>query len=294
MRFMVWAYNFAGRPLFNFILFFVISYFYVRRGPARRASRDYLRRIRERYPESLSRAPLWWLSFRQFYAFGQATLDKYLSAVGVRAPIQMDPEVDELLFEQKPAHEGCLLVGEHFGNIEYSQIIADDHPEVTINVLMHDQHARNFARLLEEKVPDRRVNLIRVTDIDFDLALNLRQRVERGEWVVIAGDRVPVSDSGRVCEPQFMGATARFPIGPYVLASLLQCRVYLLHCFQLKGGYHIGVEEFAERIAPERSRRHAAYEEYAQKFATALEAQVIRAPLQWFNFYDFWGSNAED
>ena len=107
-------------------------------------------------------------------------------------------------------------------------------------------------------------------------------------------DRVPVSDSGRVCEPQFMGATARFPIGPYVLASLLQCRVYLLHCFQLKGGYHIGVEEFAERIAPERSRRHAAYEEYAQKFATALEAQVIRAPLQWFNFYGFWGSNAED
>lgn len=294
MRIMVWAYKLAGRWLFNVVLFFVISYFYLRRGAARRASRDYLRRVRHRYPNALSGAPLWWLSFRQFYAFGQATLDKYLAAVGVPAPIQMDPEVDELLFVQRPANVGCLLVGEHFGNIEYSQIIADDHPELTINVLMHDQHARNFARLIEEETPNRRVNLIRVTDIDFDLALDLRERVQRGEWVVIAGDRVPVGDTGRVCEPVFMGEKARFPIGPYVLGSLLQCPVYLLHCFLLNGGYHIGVEEFAGRIAPERSRRQAAYEEYAQQFATALEAQVVRAPLQWFNFYDFWGSNAED
>lgn len=294
MRIMVWAYNFAGRWLFNVVLFFVIAYFYLRRGAARRASRDYLRRIRRRYPDALDRGPLWWLSFRQFYAFGQATLDKYLAVVGVPASIQMDPEVDELLFVQRPADEGCLLVGEHFGNIEYSQVIADDHPELTINVLMHDQHARNFATLLEDTAPSRRVNLIRVTDIDFELALMLRQKVQRGEWVVIAGDRVPVGESGRVCEPVFMGEKARFPIGPYVLASLLQCRVYQLHCFRLDGSYHIGVEKFADKIAPERSRRHAAYEEYAQQFATALEAQVVRAPLQWFNFYDFWGSNAEE
>lgn len=294
MRIMVWTYNFAGRWLFNFVLFFVISYFYLRRGVARRASRDYLRRVRQRYPESLDGGPLWWLSFRQFFAFGQATLDKYLAAVGVPAAIQMDPEVHELLFVERPADAGCLLIGEHFGNIEYSQVIADEHPDITINVLMHDQHARNFATLLEDTVPERRVNLIRVTDIDFELALVLREKVQRGEWVVIAGDRVPVGESGRVCEPIFLGEKARFPIGPYVLASLLQCRTYLLHCFRLDGGYHIGVEKFAESIAPERSRRYAAYEEYAQQFATALEAQVVRAPLQWFNFYDFWGSNAED
>lgn len=294
MRFMVWVYNFAGRGVFSFILFFVISYFYLRRGSARRASRDYLRRVRQRYPDVLGKAPLWWLSFRQFYAFGQATLDKYLAAIGVPAPIYMHPDIERLLYVEKPADEGCLLIGEHLGNIEYSQIIAERYPDLTVNVLMHDEHARNFARLLEEKVPERSVNLIRVTDIDFDLALNLRERVQRGEWVVIAGDRVPVENSGRVARPEFLGARAAFPIGPYVLASLLQCRVYLLHCFRSNGGYHIRVEQFAERIAPDRKRRHEAYEEYAQQYATALEAQVPHAPLQWFNFYDFWGSHAEE
>ena len=78
-----------------------------------------------------------------------------------------------------------------------------------------------------------------------------------------------------------------------MLASLLQCRVFLLHCFQVDGEYHLGIESFADRIAPERSVRYESYEAYAQQFATALERQVVKAPLQWFNFYDFWGNDAE-
>lgn len=294
MRFLLWAYKFAGRPLFNFMLFFAIAYFFLRRGDSRRASFDYLRHVRREYPEALGQGPIWWLSFRQFFAFGQATLDKYLAWVGLPAPVNMDPEADELLFNMAPKEIGSLLIGAHFGNIEYSQIIADRHPEVTINVLMHDQHARNFTALVEGKESRGQMNLIQVTDIDFTLALMLREKVQAGEWVVMAGDRVPVGDSSRVCEPTFFGEPARFPIGPYVLASLLQCPVYLLHCFRLDGDYNIGVEAFADEISPDRKERFATYEAYAQKFATALERQVIRSPLQWFNFYDFWGSNAKD
>ena len=294
MRFMVWAYGFAGRPFFNFILFFVIAYFFLRRGTSRRASRDYLKRVRRTYPDALGRGPIWWLSFRQFYEFGQATLDKYLAWIGKPAPVLMDPQAEELLFNMAPRDVGSLLIGAHFGNIEYSQIIADRHPEVTINVLMHDQHARNFAAVVEGKESRGQMNLIQVTDIDFKLALTLREKVQAGEWVVMAGDRIPVGDSSRVCEPEFFGEKARFPIGPYVLASLLQCPVYLLHCFRLDGDYNIGAEAFADEIAPDRKERFAAYEAYAQQFATALERQVVRSPLQWFNFYDFWGSNAKD
>lgn len=112
--------------------------------------------------------------------------------------------------------------------------------------------------------------------------------MKNGEWVVIAGDRVPVGDDGRTCDALFFGEKTRFPIGPYVLATLLQCPVFLLHCFRLQDHYHLGVESFAEEINPAREERDKVYEEYAQKFATALEKQVARAPLQWFNFFDFW------
>jgi predicted LPLAT superfamily acyltransferase len=293
MQFMIWVYRYVGRVGFKFVLFFVMSYFFLRRGEARRASREYLQRVQRLYPDALDQRPLWWLSFRQFFAFGESILDKYLAWVQTPEGIAMTPDEEKLLFDFAATGKGCLLIGSHFGNLEYSRGIAHRHPDVKINVLIYDQHAKNFAALLEQGDPDSRLNLIQVTDIDFQLALTLREKVQGGEWVVIAGDRVPVGESGRVCTPVFFGEKARFPIGPYVLASLLQCRVFLLHCFQVDGEYHLGMESFADQIAPERGARHEAYEACAQQFATALETQVVKAPLQWFNFYDFWGDDAE-
>ena len=294
MQFMVWVHKHIGRAAFSLVLVFVMGYFFLRRGEARRASREYLNRVQRAYPDALGRGPLLWLSFRQFFGFGQSILDKYLAWAETPSGIRMDANEEKALFDFAATGEPCLFIGSHFGNLEYSRGIAHRHPDVTINVLIYDQHAKNFAALLEQGDPDSRMNLIQVTDIDFEVALLLREKVRRGEWVVIAGDRVPVGDSGRVCTPVFFGEQARFPIGPYVLASLLQCRVFLLHCYQVDGEYHLGIETFADRIAPARGARQGAYEAYAQQFATALEAQVVRAPLQWFNFYDFWGSNAEE
>ncbi len=294
LQFMVWVHKRLGKPVFNIALFFTMAYFFLRRGEARRASCDYLRRVRRQDKSALGKGPLAWLSFRQFFSFGQSILDKYLAWAATPDDIAMDPDEERLLFEFAATGKGCLLVGSHFGNLEYSRGIAHRHPNVTINVLIYDQHAKNFVALMEQGDPESRMNLIQVTDIDFDLALRLKEKVNRGEWVVIAGDRVPVGENGRVCTPVFLGEKARFPIGPYVLASLLRCQVFLLHCFHLSGEYHLGVESFADEIAPDRKNRSAAYEQHAQRFASALEKQVLRAPLQWFNFYDFWGSNAKD
>jgi predicted LPLAT superfamily acyltransferase len=289
LRFMVWLNSTVGRVAFNVVLVFVMSYFFLRRGDARRASLAYLERVRRCYPDALPRGTKLALSFRHFFIFGQSLLDKYLAWAETPAGIIMMPEEEKALFNFVETRRGCLLIGSHFGNLEYSRGIAHRHPDITINVLIYDQHAQNFAALLAQGDPDSRMNLIQVTDLDLNLALKLKDKVQRGEWVVIAGDRVPVGDSDRVAEAEFFGDPARFPIGPYVLATLLQCPVFLIHCFRLDGSYRLGYEHFAEEIGMDRSNREQAYAAAAQKFAAALEKQVVRAPLQWFNFFDFWG-----
>lgn len=288
MRFMIWVNSTIGRGAFTFILAFVMAYFFLRRGPERRASRQYLARLRREYPDALSNAPLAWLSYKQFFTFGQALLDKYLAWAETPDRINMDPAEEKVLFDAAAGGRGCLLIGSHFGNLEYSRGIAHRHPDLVINVLLYDRHALKFAGLIEQGNPESRMNLIQVTDVDFKLALELHTKVEKGEWVVIAGDRVPIGDNERECDASFLGDTARFPVGPYVLASLLQCPVFLLHCFKLQGEYHLGLEHFAERIEARGRNRQAIYEQHAQAFATALEKQVVREPLQWFNFFDFW------
>jgi len=291
IRFMVKIYNVFGRRVFNVVLAPVMAYFFVRRRSARRASMDYLRRLRLCYPERLPNQLLAWLSFRHFFTFGQSILDKIIVWSHKPTDINIDPDSRKMLFGQLNSGEGCLLIGSHFGNLEYSRGISIHYPELVINVLIHDQNAGKFSTFMEDAGAESRMNLIQVTDIDFELALSLREKVQRGEWVVIAADRVPVGERKRVCRVNFFGEKANFPVGPYVLASLLQCPVYLMHCFYTEKQYHVGVEFFGSELKFPRKHRQQAYEIAAQKFALALEKQVVRFPLQWFNFFDFWDKN---
>ncbi len=290
LRTMVWIHTYLGRWAFNVVLVPVMAYFFLRRPFARRASRAFLRRVKREYPQRLDNKVTWWLSFRHLYRFGQALLDKVLAWIQPPDDIDMEPAQKQLLFSlAEGSPQGILLIGSHFGNLEYSRSIALRHPDLTINVLLYDQHAANFARLVSDSAPESRMNLIQVTDLDIKLALRLKEKVAAGQWVLIAGDRVPVGSTGNVCKATFFGDPADFPIGPYVLANLLRCPVYLLHCFLRNGRYHLGMELFEDELLPSRRDGQRNYDREAQKFAAALERQVCRDPLQWFNFYDFWG-----
>ena len=99
LRFMIWIDAHVGRAAFNFGLFFVMAYFFLRRGEARRASLQYLGRGKAKYPDVLSKRPMLWLSFRHFFVFGQSLLDKYLAWAETPDGIDMDPEEEKALFD---------------------------------------------------------------------------------------------------------------------------------------------------------------------------------------------------
>ena len=289
LRFMAWVYRRFGRRVFNVFLVPVTLYFLARRPLARRASREYLTRVRRYYPDAVARDPGLFAIFLHFFQFGQSLLDKYIVWVDPPEDIDMTVRDRELLTSIVESKRGCMLIGSHFGNLEYSRGVAHRHAGLIVNILIYDQHATKFAALLADAAPHSRINLIQVTDLDVELALRLKERVAAGEWLVIAGDRVPVGPGDNVCTVDFLGEPADFPIGPYVLASLLHCPVYLLHCFRTAGEYRLGIEPFAEEIVAVRANGRRRYDRDVQRFATALEVQLRQAPLQWFNFFDFWG-----
>jgi predicted LPLAT superfamily acyltransferase len=155
-------------------------------------------------------------------------------------------------------------------------------------VLVHTKHAKAFNRLLAEINPDSTLNLWQVSEISPDTAIRISDLVAQGELVVIAADRIPVAANPRVAYANFLGSQAAFPVGPYVLASLLQCPSYLLFCLRQDDGYHVYYESFREVIKLPRRGRDAALAELAGAYAERLASYCALAPLQWFNFYDFW------
>jgi predicted LPLAT superfamily acyltransferase len=85
-----------------------------------------------------------------------------------------------------------------------------------------------------------------------------------------------------------LGESAAFPQGPFILASLLECPVFLLFALHNGEQYNIVLEPFSEKIVLPRRQRETLLQTVIQQYAARLEHYCRLTPLQWFNFYNFW------
>jgi len=152
---------------------------------------------------------------------------------------------------------------------------------------VHTAHAQRFNRILHRLNPDSTVRLLQVTEFSAPTAMMLAERVAAGEMIAIAGDRIPVSGD-RVLSVPFLGSPAPFPAGPYLMASLLACPVYMLACLHDGEGYRARIDKLSDRITLPRASRVEAMTAHAAGFAAWLEARLGESPFDWFNFYPFW------
>ncbi|MDZ4759877.1 MAG: lipid A biosynthesis acyltransferase [Alphaproteobacteria bacterium] len=285
----VGVYKALGRTVCRIVLAPVVTYFYLTGGSQRRASRDYLKRAFE--AGRLGKRPGFFDGLRHFLTFSDALLDKLAAWTGRIRPRDIDGVHDGLFDAAKKAGRGAVVLTAHLGNPEVIRAVATVSGRFRVNVLVHTAHAENFNRVIERFSPDAPVRLVQVSQIDVGVAMRLSAAVERGEWVVMTGDRSAVRDpEGSSVEVDFLGAPARFPTGPYVLAAALKCPTYTMFCLKRGKRYAVEFELFADPVLLPRTRRAEALRAHAAIFAGRLEKMVARAPFQWFNFYDYWGA----
>lgn len=280
-------YRVFGRRVCMAVLAPVIAYFYLSGRVQRLASRDYLRRIWQ--IKALPGRPGHWHSLKHFYVFGIAMLDKLASWIGEVRRESIDGIDGADINGMRNDPRGALILSAHVGNVEIVRAIAARHQKRRINVIIHTAQAANFNRLIERFAPESAVRLIPAAEIGVATAMFLSAAIERGEWVVIMGDRTPVHGQGRTLTVPFLGAPAQFPQGPFQLVNTLRCQTYMMVCLKQAGRYRIHFSQFSPVNPPELGDRRAALQTHADKFARALEGIVLTAPYQWFNFYDYWG-----
>lgn len=284
------CYRLLGERAARLLLYPVVGYFFLTGSAARRASLDYFRRLREFAGDTASvPQPGWATSFRHMMAFGESALHKMAAWTGQLDPRSIDfpnrHELDALLASGK----GALLIGAHLGNLEMTRALAAEEQLISVNAVVYAEHAPRFQQALMAANERYALNLIHVASVGPETSIALKEKVERGELLVIVGDRTPPADNGRVCQVNFLGAPAPFALGPFILAALLECPVYLFFCLKEGDRYRIHFERFAERVDVPRKDRDRLLTQHVQRFAARLEALCLCAPYQWFNFYDYWG-----
>lgn len=287
---MFWTYRILGRRGFSLLLYPVIGYFFVFGSQARRASRAFLSRIYAdpRGRETLSERPGWRQSYRHFFSFGEAILDKlaaWAGEIGEEDIIYENRNIFDDLYE---SGRGGLLIASHLGNMEVCRALGELSLGLKLNVLVHTKHAPNFNRLLNRVGQESSVSLIQTTEVDPATAMMLHDRIAQGEFVVIVGDRTPVGHSTRYSWAPFLGHPAPFPQGPFILAAILECPVQLIFCLKRAGRYRIIFEHFSESIVIPRKKRAEILETCTSHYAARLEHYCVSDPYEWFNFFDFW------
>lgn len=290
IRCLLTLYKYGGKFLLQIALVPILLYFFLRDSIARNASLDYLQRLHTYSGEQspFSRRPGYGLAYCHFWQFARSALAKIDAWLG-RLDSKQVYYGGSVGFEQiMQQNQGAVLIGSHLGNLEVCRALVRSKYPVKINVLAHTRHAAAFNRILKESNSSVDMELIEVTELTPAVSAMLSDCIARGELVVIVGDRISAQAPERAIWVDFLGKPAPFAIGPWVLASVLECPVYLIFCLQQNKGYNLMFEPFATQLQLPRKTRQLALQNIVQRYARHLEQIARRYPLQWFNFYDFW------
>jgi len=231
----------GGRGVARALLYPITLYFYLRRGPERIASRQYLQRV-------LAQPVMPWHVFKHLHYFAATLIDRiYLLANGEK-PFQIETEGLELLEQRIEQGRGVLLFGSHQGSFEALRALGGRRPEMPLQVVLDKQKTPAMTALLEALAPGVGANVIDAARDGTSIALAMAEACERGAVVAMLADRGRGHEVLR--HAPFLGSPAPFPVSPWLLAHTLKVPVVLCFGLYLGGNrYKLIFEPSARRGA---------------------------------------------
>lgn len=274
-----------GRRWVHPLLWAIAAYYVIARRQLRRDMRSYWRRLGQ--PSTLG------LMIRHVFRFAQCTLDRtFFWQDDTRWMTIMREGHPEQVLAQVDAGRGGLFVGAHLGSFDALRVLGRGR-KLPLHILVHYGNARKIAALLRGLgTDDEHVRLLEIEPGSPAGLLRVQELIEKGHFVGILADRVGLNH--KRCKVDFLGSPAEFPTGPWVLASLLRCPVFLVFgLFVAPRTYRVIVEPFADPVDLRRSDKEASLRATVAAYAARVEHYCRQVPDNWFNFFDFWQDERE-
>lgn len=232
-----------------------------------------------------------WYSARHFFRFGQLLLDRVAILISGGSKFKLVSTGEEHIRNALERGKGAIIVSAHFGNWQGAAHLLGGADITRINILAFEGEAERMRKFFGRFLTQKRFSVINADD-SLEGSLQIIAALRRNEIVAIHGDRC-LESAGIPCE--FLGATAHFPLGPYVLASLSGAPV--IHSFSVreKTGHYSFLAYPPITVKPvSRHERRKQFSQYVSLFVQRLTLQVRRHPFQWNNFFDFWGEYSDN
>ncbi|MCB1859617.1 MAG: lipid A biosynthesis acyltransferase [Gammaproteobacteria bacterium] len=278
LQLILWIALHVGRPFARMLLYPISLYFFLAAAEQRNASRLYLQRVLERKPHAGQ-------VLRHIHCFAATILDRVYLLSGHHRDYRIEINNVRALLDLADNHQHCLLLGAHIGSFEVLRALAIEERPFRLKILMYPEHNKTLTNLLISVNPEIAETVIPLGQVD--TVIQVHESLANGEVVGMLGDRAASRDKTVDCE--LLGGTARFPVGPAVLAASLRVPVILfLGLYRGNKHYEIHFERLPDADFRDRGSRSEQIQQWMQHYAERLEVKVRDLPYNWFNFYDFW------
>jgi predicted LPLAT superfamily acyltransferase len=268
----------VGRSTARFVLLWITGYYVLFSSQTRAFSRAYLERI---FP-SVSI----FMIYRHVLCFAQVSLDRILFAAGKIHNFQVKFHGKEHLQKLRSENKGALLLLAHLGSFDAGRYFSQEH-DLPIYYVGYIRNAQKMNRALQKLNPQIHSRMISIDPGNIDFIFQIQNKIESGNLVALMGDRVGLD--GKFSVAHFLGAPARFPAGPYQIAAILGCPIYMVFgLYNSPNQYNVYCEPFVEKLEPSQARNQEELQAIIQQYANRVEYYCRRFPYNWFNFFDFW------
>lgn len=224
----------------------------------------------------------WRLLYRNYYLFGQSIIDKIVVMSGIRNRFTFDFDGEENLRQMVTNQKGGLLLSAHVGNWEIAGHLLK-RLGTKINIVMFDGEHQQIKKYLERVTGERNMNVI-VINNDISHIYAISDALKNNELVCMHADRFV--EGNKTIEVPLLGENAKFPLGPFVLASKFKVPVSFVFAMkETSTHYHFFASDIKEYSG---SGKDETIKEVVRDFAAGMEKKVKQYPEQWFNYYNFW------
>lgn len=272
----------VGRRLMHLVVLPVAAFYWLLSASHRRGAMAYLRR---RYPDAstLRRS---WLALRIFVQFARSLVDRFVALQQGAEALRID---NSAVSPEKRAElygGGLIVVSAHMGNPDLGSMSLQARGRRPVHVIAYTAPDDPYVVLMERYLGERAPRFIPLSGGENHASIVAARALDDGDIVALKGDRVT---GGRTVEVSLLGAPARLPAGPLLLAAVTGAPVVVIGCFlQADGSYRVHLDGPRRYAFESRRTRARDLQQWGQQLADVLGEWAEQYPLQWYNFHDMW------
>ncbi len=221
-----------------------------------------------------------WNTYKNHCMFSQVVIDKFAMYAGKK--FNIDIEGYDFFLSLASKKTGFIQLSSHIGNYEIAgySLVADNKP---INALLFFGEKESVMRNRAKMFSDNNIRMIPIKS-DMSHLFEIDKALSNGEIVSIPSDRI--WGSKKHVESEFLGEKAKFPMGPFSVATMRSLDVLAINVMKT------GLKTYKIYVTPlhydKNAPRKEQIKELSDKYVRELERMVRMYPNQWYNYFEFW------